>query len=309
MQSPKVSIGMPVYNGEKYLREAIRSLLEQDYTDFELIIADNASTDLTGEICHRLALADERIRYIRNGKNIGASPNFGLVLSLARGEYFKWACADDMHYPGNLRRTVEVLSAASPEVVLVTPRIFLIDEEGRSLMDENGLPLPKAGLGPGDKGPERISTSAETPSRRLAEVLPRLDWSSAQFGLFRTEALRKTRGIDSFFASDRVLLAEVAMLGKIVEIDEPLFARRQHAEISTTVHKTPGAYALWMDPTAKGRAIKRRPIMSLEYVRSIRRLPLTPLERGLCLGVITGVWLQQKVRRFLGLKDLRTVSR
>jgi glycosyltransferase involved in cell wall biosynthesis len=302
MRTPKVSIGMPVYNGEKFLKEALVSLLTQSYSDFELIVSDNASTDGTEKIARDFAAKDARIRYFRQPKNLGAGPNFRLVLSLARGEYFKWACADDMHYPDNLARTLEVLSAAPPEVVLVTPRVSLIDEKGLSLMDENGIPLPRAGLGPGDKGPERISTTAKTPHRRLAEILPQLEWSVAQFGLFRTSAVRLTRGIDSFFASDRVLLAEVAMLGQILEIDEPLFARRQHAEISTALHKNAGDYALWMDPTIKGRAAKRRPIMSLEYARSIRRLPLTPSERVLCFGVIAQVWFKQKIRRLLRLK-------
>jgi glycosyltransferase involved in cell wall biosynthesis len=299
---PKISIGMPVYNGAEYLSEAVTSLLNQSYTNFELIIADNASTDGTEEICRGLASQDPRIRYRRNPTNIGASPNFGLVLSLARGEYFKWACADDMHYPGNLERCVAVLDTAPPEVVLVVPRISLIDEKGVSLIGDNGRPLPRAGLAPGDKGPERLYTRAKTPHRRLYEVLSRLQWSTAQFGLFRTSAVRRTRAIDAFSYSDRVLLVETALLGEIWEIDEPLFARRQHPGISTTVHTTPGAYAQWMDPAAKGKALKRR-ILSLEYARSINRLlPPNPLERGLCLAVVARVWARHKlgnlVKRF-----------
>jgi hypothetical protein len=143
---------------------------------------------------------------------------------------------------------------------------------------------------------------ARTPSRRLAEVLPRLRWSTAQFGLFRREALVQTRAIDSFYASDRVLMAEVAMLGAIWEIDAPLFARRQHAEMSTSAHKTPGEYARWLNPTVQGRALKKRPVMSLEYVRSIRRLPLSSLERGLCLGVVARVWIMQKLGNLLRWK-------
>jgi len=292
MQAPKLSIGMPVYNGEKYLPEALLSILSQDYTDFELIISDNASTDGTAKICRDFAARDARIQYYRNAVNLGAAKNFGRVFELAKGEFFKWAAADDLHYPGVLRRCVEVLSAAPPEVVLVTPRVGIIDEEGLSLIGENGLPLPHAGWGPGNYGPERLSTYAKTPHRRLAEILPRLLWSTAQFGVFRRSALALTRKIDSFFASDRVLMAEVAMLGEIWEIDEVLFARRQHAGISTLVAKTAGEYARWMNPKATA---KRRPIMSFEYIRSIHRLPLTSLERTACLVVIGRVWARQKV--------------
>lgn len=93
--SPKVSIGMPVYNGEKYIKEALDSLLSQSYSDFELIISDNASTDKTEQICEEYAQGDSRIRYIRQAQNKGAIANFQFVLDEAVGEYFMWAAADD----------------------------------------------------------------------------------------------------------------------------------------------------------------------------------------------------------------------
>ena len=95
MNTPKVSIGMPVYNGEHFIREALDSLLAQTFTDFELIISDNASTDDTEEICQNYASKDSRIRYIRQSKNLGASCNFEFVLDEAVGEYFMWAAHDD----------------------------------------------------------------------------------------------------------------------------------------------------------------------------------------------------------------------
>jgi len=95
-ENPKISIGMPVYNGVKYIREALDSLLGQTFTDFELIISDNASTDNTEAICREYAAKDERIRYIRQPHNLGASANFKFVLDEALGEYFMWAAADDV---------------------------------------------------------------------------------------------------------------------------------------------------------------------------------------------------------------------
>jgi len=92
---PLVSIGMPVYNGARYIREALDSLLGQTFTDFELIISDNASTDNTEAICREYAAKDERIRYIRQPHNLGASANFKFVLDEALGEYFMWAAHDD----------------------------------------------------------------------------------------------------------------------------------------------------------------------------------------------------------------------
>lgn len=92
---PKVSIGMPVFNGEDYIEEAVNSLLRQSFCDFELIISDNASTDETFNLCKRLASTDKRIRVVQRSKNNGAIANFGHVLEQARGEYFMWASADD----------------------------------------------------------------------------------------------------------------------------------------------------------------------------------------------------------------------
>lgn len=94
--NPKVSIGMPVYNGEKYIREAVNSLLSQNFVDFELIISDNASTDKTQEICEQYVIRDPRVIYIRQPINIGAISNFSFVRDQARGEYFMWAAADDI---------------------------------------------------------------------------------------------------------------------------------------------------------------------------------------------------------------------
>lgn len=93
---PKVSIGMPVFNGEKYICEAIDSLLAQTFRDFELIISDNASTDATQAICEEYACRDLRIRYVRQPENRGAPANFQFVLDEAVGEYFMWAAADDL---------------------------------------------------------------------------------------------------------------------------------------------------------------------------------------------------------------------
>src|SRR5215469_6919606 len=109
MSNPKVSIGMPVYNGANYLRSSVPSLLAQDYEDFELLISDNASTDETESICRELAESDGRIRYFRNERNVGAAQNYNKVFRLASGTFFKWAAHDDECHPTMLRRCVEVL--------------------------------------------------------------------------------------------------------------------------------------------------------------------------------------------------------
>ena len=79
MSRPPVTIGLPVYNGEKFLRQALDSLLGQTMGDFELIICDNASSDATGQICRAYARADRRVRYYRNATNIGAPRNLAVA--------------------------------------------------------------------------------------------------------------------------------------------------------------------------------------------------------------------------------------
>lgn len=107
--SPTVSIGMPVYNGETFIKEALDSLLSQTFADFELIISDNGSTDKTETICREYALQDQRIRYIRQPENRGAIANFQCVLDEAAGEYFMWAAYDDLRHHYFLEIATKVL--------------------------------------------------------------------------------------------------------------------------------------------------------------------------------------------------------
>jgi len=129
---PKVSIGLPVYNGERYLREAIDSILAQTMDDFELIICDNASTDGTEVVCREYVDRDDRIRYYRNDDNLGASRNFNRTVELALASYFKWAAHDDALAANYLARCVEILDH-EPTVVLSHSDAWIIDENTRRI--------------------------------------------------------------------------------------------------------------------------------------------------------------------------------
>ena len=126
---PRLTVGLPVYNGERYLAESIDSLLGQSYDDFELIISDNASTDDTPNICERYAKQDSRIRYYRQPRNVGLAPNHNFCAEQARGELFKWAAADDLYHRDLLLRCVGVLDER-PEVILVHSYTAMIDGDG-----------------------------------------------------------------------------------------------------------------------------------------------------------------------------------
>lgn len=105
----RVSIGMPVYNGGATIEEAVSSLLAQTFTDFELLISDNASTDETESICRAFAEKDNRVRYVRQPENRGGVANFAFVLSTTTAPYFMWAAADDIWAPEYLATVVRLL--------------------------------------------------------------------------------------------------------------------------------------------------------------------------------------------------------
>ena len=113
---PRVSIGLPVYNGARYLHCALESLLAQSFDDFELVISDNASTDSTAEICKKFASADSRIRYYRQSENLGAAGNFNQAFKLSRAEYFTWAASDDVRHRTYLEKCVNLLDR-QPELL------------------------------------------------------------------------------------------------------------------------------------------------------------------------------------------------
>jgi glycosyltransferase involved in cell wall biosynthesis len=215
-QNFKVSVGLPVYNGELFLEACLDSLLSQTYSDFELIISDNASTDGTEAICQAYAAKDQRIRYARNATNVGVGPNFNRAFRLSTGDYFKWASADDFCKPDLLARCLEVLDH-DQGAVLVYPKTHFIDATGKILnIHDPGWDL-----------------RSEAASDRLYHVICAGHWVNSHYGLIRSNALAKTRLIPSYPGGDYRLLAELSLQGKFVEIPEYLFLRRIHSGASS----------------------------------------------------------------------------
>ena len=115
--TPRLSIGLPVFNGADYLEEALRSILAQTFTDFELVISDNASTDGTEDICRAYAMKDRRVKYHRNPKNIGATQNWYRVFDLSCGEYFASAAHDDLYAADYMEKCISVLDR-DPSIIV-----------------------------------------------------------------------------------------------------------------------------------------------------------------------------------------------
>lgn len=129
---PLVSIGLIVFNGENYLREALDGLIVQDYENFELLISDNASTDSTKDICEEYARIDNRIKYSRNASNLGGANSFK-VLEMARGEFFMWAAHDDNWDKSYVSKCVAKLQEY-PKAVMCSSEITFIDSKGNPLV-------------------------------------------------------------------------------------------------------------------------------------------------------------------------------
>lgn len=294
MTDPKVSLGLPVYNGERFLSGAIQSLLDQEYGDFELVIADNASTDGTQGICEEFARQDKRVRYNRNERNIGLAPNHNRVFQLSRGAYFKWVAHDDEYSPKMLGRYVEVLDSAPPEVNTVYAACEYINDAGER-------------LGQFTDGVDRRDPR---PHVRLAHLLLNINIYNCTFGLIRSSVLRKTRLHGSFPMADRVLFSELAMLGEICELPEPLIQIRIHEGRSFTKHKSAESLRELFDPSAarEKKFVSLESRVRLELLRSAWRIPESFSDKLKCVAVVVTapVWRDFKI---FGCQQKRRIIR
>jgi glycosyltransferase involved in cell wall biosynthesis len=286
---PRLSVGLPVHNGQRYLAEAVDSLLGQSFEDFELIISDNASTDSTAEICRRYAEQDRRVRYIRQPHNIGLSPNHNFVVEQARGEFFMWAACDDLYGRDLLLRCAEALDQ-HPQVVLAHSWTAAIDAAGKVTQ---AYKYPLATDSP--SAPERFRSflfgssglfeSTEARGRRLIRMdnngILRAD---DEYGVMRTEVLRKVAPHDSYHHGDRIVVAELLLRGPFYEAPDWLYFRRDH-EDRAYKSKLRDRCAI-MDPRRAKRL--RHPTVRLVaeylwgYVAAIGRAPLSPADRRAC---------------------------
>ena len=257
---PRVSIGLPVYNGDRYITATLDSLLAQTHGDFELIISDNASTDLTEEICRSYAERDNRILYFRNAANRGSAANYRRVFELASGQYFRWANCDDLFAPESLARCVEILDG-EPSVVLTYPKTKLIDKQGRVIDDYD----------------DRLHIVSPKASQRFVEVFERLGLVNAIYGLVRANVLRKTRLIRRFPGGDIPLVAELALYGKFWEIPEFLFYRRFHPGASSSYNER--QLQEFYDPNTVGRPSLRSWKTLITNFGSMLRAPVGAREK------------------------------
>ena len=211
---PLVSIGMPVYNGERFIREALDSLLAQDYENFELIISDNASTDRTQDICEEYAKSDPRIRYYRNKENIGSWDNFKKVAELALGKYFMWAAHDDVWHPTYIRELSALLEQYNSAVLAVC-QATKIDLDGSRVWVR---PLVQSSL-----GMRRID--------RLTHFLENV-YGALIYGMFKRcaviNALELMDQRSDPMGADLLMVLKCIDKGDVIALERPLYFQRRY---------------------------------------------------------------------------------
>lgn len=284
-QSPLVSIGLPIFNGEKFVREAIDSILAQTFTDFELIIADNASSDRTEIICREYAAQDSRIRYHRNATNIGGCNNHNLTFELSRGKYFCWVAHDDLCDRQMLAKYVEVLEN-NPSVVLCYSKIVVVNENKEELYTQSYE------LASSTKPDQRFRALAQDHNVIMI------------FGLIRADTLRQTQLQPNYPESDLVFLAELSLYGQFYQFSQPFYYRRYHQNQSISLYKDRYQRMAWCN--LKKREIQQHPLIEavqnyfyyhwLQFSHcflAITRSPLSIKEKVWCYFYATS-WLLER---------------
>lgn len=292
--TPRLSIGLPVYNGEDFLAESLEALLGQTFENFELIISDNASTDGTADICRRYAKQDSRIRYFRQPHNLGCNPNHNFVIEQARGELFKLASDDDLYARDLLKFCVEALDE-SPHFVLAHAWSAIIDTSGTVV---NLVNYP-------------VATDAPRAPDRFRSML--FDgWGDDDGGVIRTSVLRRVKPYDSYHFADRVFMTEIGLHGPFYQVPDWLWFRRQHPG-QAGMRRGVRDRCVTLDPRRESRL--RHPAARLYaeyvwgYVDAIRRAPLSPAERKECYRHLSR-WLASRAfpvaARILSRSGLQT---
>ena len=277
---PTVTIGMPVFNGARYLEAAVSSALEQDYPDLEVVIADNGSSDQTVEIARSFAERDPRVRVYQHSENLGAARNYNFVVDEARGRYFRWLAHDDLCGPGLVRQAVELLDSR-PDCVLAFARTRYVDDEARTIRDEG--PIRWNGSSRVSRLESLLADASDSHLHRCGPVL----------GFIRTDVLRRTGRIAPHNSSDKTLLVELALHGDWAEISEHLQLRRLHEGNSLAVAKSDADIAAWFDPRHHGKYPMPRTRLFRSYLSAINRTSMPTSERLSCLRVLAGLFRKE----------------
>jgi glycosyltransferase involved in cell wall biosynthesis len=284
MNNPRIVIGLPVYNGENFVRRALDSILSQTFTDWRVIIGDNCSTDATGEICQEYAKQDNRISYHRHSENIGAAKNFNFVFQPGNAPYFKWAAHDDTFQPEYLAKCIELLDR-DPTLAIAHCPALEIDGDDKVINTYD----------------RDIRLNSNRPRDRFWRILWVRHFTEV-FGVMRSDLVAKTKLYGSYIGSDRNLVAEMILLGDVGYVEEYLFSRRHHKTSYMASVFDSQERLKWFDPTSKKPVFKGL-VITQEYLSSIMTLPLPATERLACLKVLLGWGIARAIEVVSGDRD------
>lgn len=274
---PTLSIGLVVYNGDNYLSTAIESILNQSYRDFELIISDNGSTDDTEEICLKYKELDQRIKYFRYETNRGAAWNYNNVYSHSKGKYFKFLNHDDLYHPFYLEKCILKLEN-NPNAVLCYSKRIVINSLGQ---EEDRI----------DDNLQLIDNKA---NKRFNKFLKRFRyttfWAVIVLGVIRKDALEKTDIMKDFSAADMILLAQLVLKGKFLEIDDYLLYNRRHSQMSNKVNTTTSQLAEFYNPKNKNKICFPRWRWSVEFLKTISKSDISLFQKFSCIKSVL-IWI------------------
>jgi glycosyltransferase involved in cell wall biosynthesis len=288
---PRVSLGMPVYNAQRFLREVLDSILAQTYTDFELIISDNGSTDATENICREYAARDPRVQYLPNDRvNHGPAWNYNRTEAMSCGEYFKWCAADDLLAPTLLEKCVAALDS-DPGAIMAWPQTRVIDEDSKPIRDNTFV----------------LRTDAQSPAARfgtLINVKHKRHGAFEIFSLIRIKALRSFPRKGAYARADSVVLARLSLFGRFHLVDEYLFLNRDHtgrsvrslpvrlcrgrSRLSKYIGVGPIPATEWWDASKKGKIVFPEWRVLQEYWRSPGLAPLGGSQKMACYLRLVG---------------------
>ena len=276
---PLVTVGMPVRNGRRFIREAIESILAQTMPELELVICDNCSTDNTEEICREYMARDSRVRYFRNERNLGPAENHNRCIAHARGKYFRWNAHDDILDPKYLEKVIAVLEQ-DLSVANCHCHTRRITEDGSAKPDYIyviGTDHPSL--------PVRF--------RRLINVNHKTHWEYEIFGTCRLDQVKQCPGQMTYAHGDRIHLVRMVLFGRFVEVPELLFTAREHSGQSLALSTRRSKYlnflgtgpippAEWWNPDLKGKATWPEWFLLSNYWRMVGEVKMPWHHRQLC---------------------------
>lgn len=287
LASPPLTIGIPVYNGSRYVAEAIEASLGQTGVDVEVVVADNASTDDTPQICRDHAARDPRVRYVRFEEHLGVAGSYSRTFGLCRSEFFKWAASDDLFAPTYGRAALSALHK-HPEAVLAYSEAQVVDSRGEFVRKDDFM-LELSGV------------PATTRFRRLIMAPPKHHGAHEQYGVIRSAALRRTGLMSTHVYGDRVLLAQLSLLGEFVRLPVVLFSNREHDGRSQRAGRQrhrPGSVftrrlgagpwppSEFWDPRRTGRIVFPEWDIAGQYVKAAMQSDLSPEDKAKAVAAV-----------------------